>query len=80
MSRGVDAELVGPGTEITDLAGASLLPGFVDAHAHPVAGGMAALRCDLSELPHERAAYLAAIADYARRISAGSCASLPAPK
>lgn len=67
VRRGVDAELVGPRTEVTDLSGASLLPGFVDAHAHPVAGGMAALRCDLSELPHERAAYLAAIADYAGR-------------
>jgi hypothetical protein len=65
VGRGVDRDLVGTATEITDLGGASLLPGFVDAHAHPVAAGMAALRCDLSSLPHDRSSYLAAIADYA---------------
>ena len=31
--------LIGDGTEIRDLAGQLLLPGFIDAHAHPVAGG-----------------------------------------
>jgi predicted amidohydrolase YtcJ len=67
VSRGVDRDMVGKHTEITDLGGASLLPGFIDAHAHPVAAGMSALRCDLSGLPHDRGAYLAAIADYAAR-------------
>ncbi|MBU8821933.1 amidohydrolase [Mycolicibacterium goodii] len=66
VSRGVDRDMIGNRTDITDLGGASLLPGFVDAHAHPVAAGMAALRCDLSGLPHRREAYLAAVADYAR--------------
>ena len=65
VGRGIDRDLVGTATEITDLGGASLLPGFIDAHAHPVAAGMAALRCDLSGLPHDRSSYLAAIADYA---------------
>lgn len=65
VGREVDRELVGPATEVTDLGGAGLLPGFIDAHAHPVAGGMAALRCDLSGLPHDRAAYVEAIAAYA---------------
>src|SRR4249919_2746396 len=34
---GSDAEVLnlrGPGTHVADLAGRSLLPGFVDAHAH----------------------------------------------
>jgi predicted amidohydrolase YtcJ len=65
VGRGVDRGIVGNHTEVTDLGGASLLPGFIDAHAHPVAAGMAALRCDLSGLPHNRTAYLAALADYA---------------
>lgn len=65
VGRGVDRDLVGKHTEITDLGGASLLPGFIDAHAHPVAAGMAALRCDLSGLAHDRQTYLSAIADYA---------------
>ncbi|AKS35540.1 amidohydrolase [Mycolicibacterium goodii] len=65
VSRGVDRAMVGARTDIVDLGGASLLPGFIDAHAHPVAAGMAALRCDLSGLPHHREAYLAAIADHA---------------
>lgn len=67
VGRGVDRDMIGRHTEITDLGGASLLPGFIDAHAHPVAAGMSALRCDLSGLPHDRSAYLAAIADYAAR-------------
>lgn len=67
VGRGVDRDMVGKNTEITDLGGASLLPGFVDAHAHPVAAGMAALRCDLSGLAHDRRIYLDAVADYAAR-------------
>ena len=37
------------GTEVVDLAGGMLLPGFVDAHVHPVQGGLERVRCDLSE-------------------------------
>jgi predicted amidohydrolase YtcJ len=66
VGRGVDRAMVGSHTEITDLHGCSLLPGFIDAHAHPVAAGMTALRCDLSDLPHDRNRYLSAIGDYAR--------------
>ena len=65
VGRGVDRDMVGKHTEITDLGGASLLPGFIDAHVHPVAAGMSALRCDLSGLAHDRETYLAAIAAYA---------------
>jgi predicted amidohydrolase YtcJ len=51
---------------VIDLAGGTLLPGFIDAHAHPVAAGEQLRRCDLSaarSLPE----YLGIIADYARR-------------
>lgn len=65
VGRGVDRDMVRKRTEVTDLGGVSLLPGFIDAHAHPVAAGMAALRCDLSGLAHDRETYRAAIAEYA---------------
>ncbi len=56
--------LVGPGTEVLDLAGHLLLPGFQDAHVHPVWGGLDLLRCDLAPLG-TRAEYLERIASYA---------------
>ena len=36
-------------TEVVRLSGRLLLPGFQDAHAHPVFGGLRRLRCDLTE-------------------------------
>jgi predicted amidohydrolase YtcJ len=66
VGHDVDARLIGPKTEIIDVAGASVLPGFIDAHVHPVAAGMQALRCDLSGSAHDRGDYLAAIDGYAR--------------
>ena len=66
VGTGVDRDLVAATTEMHDLGGASLLPGFIDAHVHPVAGGLAALRCDLSELAHDRRGYLDAVAAFAR--------------
>lgn len=36
------------GAEVVDLDGRLALPGFVDAHVHPVMGGLERLRCDLS--------------------------------
>ncbi|MER5946417.1 amidohydrolase [Streptomyces sp. NPDC001904] len=41
-------ELIGPRTEVVDLAGRLLIPGFQDAHAHPVGGGLEMGQCDLS--------------------------------
>jgi predicted amidohydrolase YtcJ len=41
-------DLVGPRTEVVDLAGRLLIPGFQDAHVHPVWGGLDMLRSDLS--------------------------------
>jgi hypothetical protein len=42
-------EHIGPATEVVDLAGRMLLPGFQDAHIHPPSGGLEMLQCDLNE-------------------------------
>lgn len=57
--------LVGPHTEVVDLDGGLLAPGFQDAHVHPVWGGLDMLRCDLAELS-TREQYLDRIAAYAQ--------------
>jgi predicted amidohydrolase YtcJ len=41
-------EWIGPRTEVVDLAGRLLVPGFQDAHVHPVGGGMELGQCDLT--------------------------------
>nr|WP_328806465.1 amidohydrolase [Streptacidiphilus fuscans] len=56
--------LIGPGTEVVDLAGRLLLPGFQDAHVHPVLAGTTLRSCDLHQL-ETADAYVAAVADYA---------------
>ncbi|CAM5379335.1 amidohydrolase [Streptomyces chartreusis] len=41
-------DLAGPRTEVVDLAGRLLLPGFQDAHVHPVPAGLELTQCDLT--------------------------------
>ncbi|MGW2782699.1 amidohydrolase [Streptomyces populi] len=41
-------ELAGPRTEVVDLAGRLLLPGFQDAHVHPLPAGLELSQCDLT--------------------------------
>ncbi|GGV81778.1 amidohydrolase [Streptomyces gelaticus] len=41
-------ELIGPKTEVVDLRGKLLLPGFQDSHIHAVYGGLELAECDLS--------------------------------
>ncbi|MFF3979958.1 amidohydrolase [Streptomyces sp. NPDC001828] len=43
-------ELIGPKTQVVDLAGKLLIPGFQDAHVHPVSAGIELARCDLTGL------------------------------
>jgi predicted amidohydrolase YtcJ len=50
--------------KVVDLAGGLLAPGFVDAHVHPVGGGLERIRCDLSGA-RTRDDYLAIIGSYA---------------
>lgn len=58
-------ELVTGGTEVATTEGV-VVPGFVDAHLHPVMGGLNRLRCDLEDL-HDLEDYRHKIADHARR-------------
>jgi predicted amidohydrolase YtcJ len=44
-------KLRGPGTQLIDLGGRAMLPGFVDAHGHVLAGGMQALSANLLAPP-----------------------------
>ncbi|HJR51404.1 MAG TPA: amidohydrolase [Gemmatimonadales bacterium] len=49
------AGLIGPKTEVVDLAGGMLLPGFQDGHVHLVAGGVELGECTLFTLATEDA-------------------------
>ena len=57
-------QAIGPATEVVDLAGRMLVPGFQDAHVHPVSGGLDMLQCNLHDLSTADE-YLAAIQAYA---------------
>ncbi|MFB7668297.1 amidohydrolase [Kitasatospora sp. NPDC056138] len=55
-------ELIGPRTEVVDLTGKLLLPGFQDAHVHAVYGGTELASCDLTGT--------VGVADYLERVRA----------
>ncbi len=65
------AELAGPHTEVVDLAGRLLIPGFQDAHVHPVGGGVELGACDLTGAVD--------LDEYKARISAYATANPDAP-
>ena len=58
-------DLAGPRTRVVDLGGCMVLPGFQDAHVHPLDSGRSAALCNLHDLAG-REAYAAAITRYAR--------------
>ncbi|HAX82198.1 MAG TPA: amidohydrolase [Actinobacteria bacterium] len=58
------APLIGPDTEVVDLDGRFLGPGFQDAHIHPHTGGRRMLSCDLTDCG-DAASALEVIAAYA---------------
>jgi len=62
--------LAGDKTVVTDLQGQMLLPGFIDSHAHPVAGGAYALALSLDTYasPEDWVQAIAAYADANRDI------------
>jgi len=67
VSVGTDqsvADLIGPKTEVHDLHGRMLLPGFQDAHVHPPSGGLEMLECNLNEA-YTREGYERIVAGYA---------------
>ena len=52
VAVGDEADVValrGPRTDVVDLAGGLVLPGFQDAHVHPVGAGIDMLQCDLHD-------------------------------
>ncbi|MFE1442586.1 amidohydrolase [Streptomyces sp. NPDC058739] len=57
-------ELIGPDTEVVDLAGKLLLPGFQDAHVHPQGAGLELGLCHLGDTT-DAAEYLRRIKTYA---------------
>jgi predicted amidohydrolase YtcJ len=64
---GTDADMrphVGQRTEVVNLRGRMVLPGFQDAHVHASGGGLERNQCDLTG-EHTRQGYLAAIRGYA---------------
>ncbi len=64
----IDSDLAawrGPETSVVDLAGGMLHAGFIDAHIHPIQGGLERLSCDLSD-GASLDDYAAIIASYAQ--------------
>ena len=71
--------------EPVDLAGGTLLPGFIDAHAHPVFAGHQLRRCDLGDASTEPATWRSSLATPASirtrngsPVAAGNCPPSPA--
>ncbi|WP_324788379.1 amidohydrolase [Streptomyces sp. H51] len=71
-------DLIGKGTEVVDLADKMLIPGFYDAHVHPVTGGLmrSGKLCDLSNcdsqkngIPVPREVYIDACVQEAARFA-----------
>lgn len=62
---GVEA-FIGEGTEITELDGKMILPGFIDSHIHGASGWIADMyQCNLANVDATEEAYLAAIKKFA---------------
>ncbi len=63
---GTHAELAGlvPSAEVVDLEGGWVLPGFQDAHVHPIQAGLEMNACNLAD-GHDVSDYVATIAAYA---------------
>jgi predicted amidohydrolase YtcJ len=69
VAVGRDADMrgfVGGRTEVVNLGGRMMLPGFQDAHVHASGGGLERSQCDLTGV-HTRQGYLAAVRAYADR-------------
>ncbi len=59
-------EYIGDSTEVVELAGEMVLPGFVDSHVHAVSGWIADMyQCNLANVEATEEAYLAAVKEFA---------------
>jgi hypothetical protein len=68
VARGPDGAvrgLVGPRTRVINLRGRTLIPGFQDAHVHPISAELDAMRCNLL-VARGAEGYLTVVDDYAR--------------
>ena len=76
IAVGPEAEvmaLAGDGTEVTDLAGRALIPGFYDAHAHVMMGGLQALSANLLAPPDGEVTDIASLQRRAARLDRREC-------
>jgi predicted amidohydrolase YtcJ len=65
VGRSADVgRLAGAATRVVTLEGRTVVPGLIDAHVHPIDGGMTSMECDLYSVLGTDA-YAAAIAAYA---------------
>jgi predicted amidohydrolase YtcJ len=56
-------DLIGPKTDVHDLKGRMLLPGFQDAHIHPPSSGLEMLQCNLND-SYTREEYERIVSEY----------------
>jgi len=61
-------ELTGPDTTVISQPGGLVLPGFQDAHVHPLSSGVDQFDCNLDQQPQEQQAYLDAISACSSRM------------
>lgn len=65
VAVGPEAEtLIGPGTEVLELGGGLVTPGFIDAHVHPATSGLDKLRCHFDNA-HDAMSAVETVAAYA---------------
>lgn len=57
---------VGPSTAVIDLAGRAVVPGFHDAHVHPVTSGVELMDCYLADIEEAEIGYRAAVVSKVR--------------
>jgi predicted amidohydrolase YtcJ len=75
-SRAAVMKLKGPATQVIDLKGRALLPGFVDAHGHVVIGGLQALSANLLAPPDGEVKDIASLQKTLREWMAANAAAV----
>ena len=81
LAAGTETEVMvhrGPETRVFDLAGRTLLPGFVDSHGHVVMGGLQAMSANLLAPPDGEVTDIAGIQDTLRRWAAENADAIDA--
>ncbi|MCU0252692.1 MAG: amidohydrolase family protein, partial [Vicinamibacterales bacterium] len=66
----------GPNTQLIDLQGRTLVPGFVDAHGHMMMGGLQALSANLLAPPDGQVTDIASLQETLRRWAQANAASV----